>query len=258
MRAAHAIITGTLPAFLVLGATILVSWITGQPEDLFLARTTWSIPVRFAIVTLILMAPIVALPRLVTWAGSFGKDDGIFGRFVKSDVIPHHEFSWYVDLLLRPMQGVGFAMVFAERFLYILEFSTGTSYAVTVIRSTIFAFMMANPLISFFLAFLWTFDDLGVKVYDRRTGEIRLLGGSIGIILPLITGAIGILLLFRRAYVLDAVVDLIGVLMVLYPPYLLFVLAHHEFILERGATILKTLLFDTVETRLRPSQKAIA
>ncbi len=198
------------------------------------------------------------LPRLVTWAGSFGKDDGIFGRFVKSDVIPHHEFSWYVDLLLRPMQGVGLAMVFAERFLYILEFSTGTSYAVTVIRSTIFAFMMANPLISFFLAFLWTFDDLGVKVYDRRTGEIRLLGGSIGIILPLITGAIGILLLFRRAYVLDAVVDLIGVLMILYPPYLLFVLAHHEFILEQGATILKTLLFDTVETRLRPSQKAIA
>ena len=58
-------------------------------------------------------------------------------------------------------------------------------------------------------------------------------------------------LLFHRTFFMDAIMDLVEVLMVLYPPYLLFVLVHHEFVRRRGADLSKTLFFETVETKMK-------
>ncbi len=244
------IIIGALPGFLILGATMFISWITGHPGDLFLSYSTIGILIRFVLVSLVLLTPMAFLPRLVAVAGNW-KDDGVFGKLVKSDAIPHQEFSWYVDLLIRPMQGIGLCLVFAERFLNFLGLSTGTSYANIAFRSTVFALTLANPLISFFLSLMWTFDDLGVKLYNRKAGEVRLLGSSVGVVLPLITGAIGVISLFHRAMMLDALSDLAESMMVLYPPYLLFVVVHHEFLTRRGISLSENLLFDKIEMKVK-------
>ena len=239
-----------LPAFLVLALTVIVSLATGHPEYMFLSRTTIGILIRFAIVTPVLVAPIAIIPRLLTLTARLAKSSGILGQFVRTRAHPHHEFTVSDDLVLRPLQGMALSMVFAERFLSFLEFSTGTSYSAILVRSTIFAFLMLNPLISLFLSYMWTFDDLGVKIYHRQTGEARMLGGSIGIILPLISGVIGVSILFRRTYFADALMDLLGGFMVLYPPYVLCVIFHHQYVRKHFAALLERLPFRILETKV--------
>jgi len=238
-----------LPAFIVFGLTIVISLVTGNPEDLFLAHSTSSVLAKFMLVTPVLMIPIATLPRILTYAGRI-KNDQLFGWLVRSKAAPHHEFTVSNDLLLRPFQGIALSLIFAERFLNFLEFSTGNSYTSILIRSTVFAFLMVNPLISLFLSFVWTLDDLGVKVYNKRTDELRMLGRSIGIAIPLITGAVGVFTMFHRAYSMDGLIDLVGALMVLYPPYVLFVIFHHEFVRRRFTDFSQRLPFDKLETKV--------
>ena len=57
---------------------------------------------------------------------------------------------------------------------------------------------------SLFLSTVWALDDLGVKFYFGRTGEIRMAGSSIGTVIPLITGAIGITSVFHSNLPMDA------------------------------------------------------
>ncbi|MFH0847967.1 MAG: hypothetical protein V1857_00505 [archaeon] len=239
------------PAVFILALTIITSLVTGHPEDLFLSLSTSGILIRFVLVVFAFSASISVLPSITALAGRVGKNSSFFGQLVKSETIPHTDISLSIDLVFRPMQGIAISLIFAERFLNFLEYSAGASYISMLVRSTVFVFMMANPLISLLLSFMWTLDDLGVKVYDWKSGEVRLLSSTVGIILPLITGAIGTVNIFHRTFFMDALIDLLGILMVLYPPYLLFVLAHHEFVRRRGADLSKTLPLEFVETRMK-------
>ena len=239
-----------LPAFVVLSITLIISVVTGNPEGLFLSRSAWGILARFVITTPVLIIPIGLLPKILTRAGRFTKSS-IFGQLVKSKATPLHEFTVSNDLVLRPLQGMALSLIFTERFLDFLAFSTGTSYSSFILASTVFAFLMVNPLISLFLSFVWTFDDLCIKVYNKRTDEARMLGRSIGIAIPLITGAIGTFTLFHRTQPIDALIDLLGTLMVLYPPYVLCVIFHHQFIKSRFIDLSQRLPFDRLETRIK-------
>jgi hypothetical protein len=243
-------------ALLVLALTVMISLATGHPADLFFTSSTSGILIRFVLVTPVLVAPIVVLPRLLTLAMNLIRSSGLSGHFVKSKagVNPHREFT-VSDLVLRPLQGMALSLIFAERFLNLVEFSTGTSYASIVVRSTVFAFLMMNPLVSLFLSFMWTFDDLGVKLYSKKTGEARMLGGSIGIVVPLVTGAIGVSALFHRTSPMDALIDLLGGLMVLYPPYVLFVIFHDEFVRRLFNDLSKRLPFERLEEKVIRSKR---
>jgi hypothetical protein len=55
------------PAVFVLVLTIVISFVAGHPEGPFLTRSTRGIPVRFVVLTILLAAPILALPRLPTF-----------------------------------------------------------------------------------------------------------------------------------------------------------------------------------------------
>lgn len=240
-----------LPASAVLGITLIISVVTGNPEDLFLSRSTEGILARFVLTTPVLIMPIGLLPRILTRAGRFTQSSRLFGQFVKSKVTPFHEITVSNDLVLRPLQGMALSLIFAERFLDFLTFSTGTSYAGFILASTVFSFLMVNPLISLFLSFVWTFDDLCIKVYNRQTDESRMLGRSIGIAIPLITGAIGTFTIFHRTHPIDALIDLVGTLMVLYPPYVLCVIFHHQFVRSRFIDLSQRLPFDRLETKVK-------
>jgi hypothetical protein len=238
-----------LPAFVVLGLTLIISMASGNPDDLFLAHSTDGILARFVLTTPVLIAPILLLPRILDRTHRFAISHQL-GQFVKSKAAPLHEFTVSNDLVLRPLQGVAISLIFAERFLDFLQFSTGISYASLILRSTVFAFLMVNPLISLFLSFVWTFDDLGVKVYNEKTDESRMLGRSVGIAIPLITGAIGTFSIFHRTQPIIALIDLAGALMVLYPLYLLLVIFHHQFVRTRFIDLSRRLSFDRLEMRV--------
>ena len=237
-----------MPAFIVLGITIIISVATRNPEGMFLSDSTEGILTRFIFTTPVLITPINAIPRILTRVGCFAGSNVLFGQFVKTKAAPLHEFNVSSDLVLRPLQGMALSLIFAERFLNFLELSAGTSYSNFVLKSAVFAFLMVNPLISLFLSFVWTFDDLGVKAYNKGTGEVRMLGRSIGIAIPLVTAVIGVFAMFHRAYSVDALIDLVGTLMVLYPPYLLCVIFHHHFVRNRFIDLSRRLPFDGLKT----------
>ncbi len=106
-------------------------------------------------------------------------------------------------------------------------------------------------LVSLFLSVVWALDDLGVKIYNRRTGEVHLAGRSFGTVLPLITGAIGISTLFHLSSTLDALTELLQIIMVLYPSYVFFVIFHHEFIKIRINSLSRRLHLKRIEINLR-------
>jgi hypothetical protein len=63
---------------------LMISLVTGHPQDLFFTRSTRGILVRTVIVTLTLVAPIGILPRVLALAANLGKSEKFFGQLVKA------------------------------------------------------------------------------------------------------------------------------------------------------------------------------
>ena len=216
------------PAIIILVLTLVVSVVTGHPQDLFLAGSTMDVVLRFMYVTAALLVPLVVLPWTLTLAGHVAKR---FGQLVKVLVSVEMELSKSDAWISRPIQGIALAMIFAERFLNLLEFSTGASSSQTLAQFTFF--ITGGILTSLFLSAVWSLDDLGVKLYDHKTSQVRTAGGSIGTILPLVTGIIGISTLFHFDSPVHALIELLQIVIVLYPSYVIFVTAHNEFLKRR-------------------------
>jgi hypothetical protein len=85
-------------------------------------------------------------------------------------------------------------------------------------------------------------DDLGVRIYSVKTGEVRMAGTTVGTIFPLIAGAIVVAGLFHASLPADALIDLLEIVTVLYPPYLVFTVIHHEFVKRRSSVLRRKLV----------------
>jgi hypothetical protein len=235
------------PAVLVLALTLVISLVSGHPKGLFLTSSIRGIPIRFLILTLILVAPILTLPKILIFTWNITKNRDVFGQqFVKGDAGTERELSKPVAWVLRPVQGISLSLILAERFLSLLESSIGVSYTRLLVSITLF--FVGGALTSIFLSVVWAFDDLGVKIYNRKTDEVHMAGSSIGTILPLITGAIGVSGLFHTNLPMDALIDLLEIVMVLYPSYVFFALLHHEFVARRSHVMSEKLQLKRVQT----------
>ncbi len=228
------------PALFILILTILISLATGHPQGLFLARSIRGILIRFFLVTLIFIAPILILPNLLVVIVNRAKNEGPFGQFVRTS-FGYKELSKSNAWFFRPLQGIGLSMIFAERLESLLEF----------LPVHLVLFFIGGALVSLFLSVVWALDDSGIKIYNRKTDEVLMAGRSFGTILPLIAGAIGISSLFHLNSSLDALVELLELVMVLYPSYVFFVTFHQEFIKMRITSLSDKLILKRVETNLR-------
>ena len=92
---------------------------------------------------------------------------------------------------------------------------------------------------------------MGVKIYDHKTSQVRTAGGSIGTILPLVTGIIGISTLFHFVSPVDALIELLQIVIVLYPSYVIFVTAHNEFLKRRIGLISRRVNLITIDINIR-------
>jgi hypothetical protein len=228
------------PALLILALALIPPLVAGR------ARGPFFILLRFALVTSILVAPIPILPRLMALAGNLARKGRLFGQLVRgSNAGP--DPSGLAIWVLRPLQGIGLSLIFAERFLNLLESFMGASRALMV---PLALYVLGSALVSLLLSVVWGLDDLGMRLYNGKTGEIRTAGSGVGTILPLIFGAIGISSLFHRSSPLDASIDLLRILMALYPPHALFALCHWQFLSKRRDSLLEKLPAKKVETKV--------
>jgi hypothetical protein len=238
-----------IPALSVFVLTLAISLVGGHIQELFLTRPLRSITMRFLIATFALALPILLMPKLVALIGEITANHTIVGELVKTTGNANTDLSLSVTWVLRPVQGISLSMILAERFLSFVEFSTGASYGFILTRLSLF--VIGGALSSLFLSTVWALDDLGMKIYNNKTGEVRMAGTSIGTILPLITAAIGISNLFHTNTTLEALIDISQIVLVLYPPYALYTIIHHEFIARRRTALLKELAARTIETKAR-------
>lgn len=215
------------PAIIVLALTFAVSLLTGHPPDLFLADSASEMFVRFAYVTTCLLAPIALMPWTLALGGKAVKKLGQPVKDLKSIRIELPKFHMWI---LRPAQGIALSMILAERFLDIVWYSAGAP-SQTLVRLTFFT--TGGILTSLFLSAVWSLDDLGVKIYADKSGEVRTIGGSVGVIFPLIGAAVGVSSIFHYASLTEAVIEILQIFTVLYPPYAIFTTAHNEFFKRR-------------------------
>jgi len=242
------VVVAVLPVVSTLALTAIISLVSGHPGGLFLAGSLRAVGVRFLIATLALALPVILLPKLIGLVSRITANQTFLGQLVKSPLGEDRELNIPVDWFLRPIQGISLSLIVAERFLSFLEFSIGSSLDFIATRLTVF--VIGGVLSSLFLSTIWTLDDLGVQLYNRKTGEIHLAGSRIGTVLPLITGAIGVASLFHTNLPVEALIDLAQIILVLYPPYVSFTVIHHEFIKHQKSKLIDRLVTKRIETKL--------
>lgn len=239
------------PAIAVLVATFFVSFYAGTAEDLYLVQSNARTLVRFLAITIILLAPLPILPAFILFAGKRLTEEGYFGRLVMEEMRSTIPFRKSLLWVIRPLQGIGMSLLFSNQFLNLFRTFPEASFLDALIRPILF--IAVSVPISILFSTIWSLDDLGVKLYTKKSGEVRLVGSYVGTILPVASGALGIYSLLQRGSSAGALLLLALMAMVLYPPYVLLAVIHDKFLGQRKGTLFEKLLFGSVEVQVSES-----
>ena len=203
--------------------------------------------VMFAVTTVGLVAPVAAIPSILSFATK-KVQGGLLGQLVRTEIGKPIELKMPDTHLLRPLQGIALSLIFTDRLMQIAELTGETAYPRLLVR--LILPMVGNVIVSLLLSTTWAWDDLGLRLYFKKTGEVRTAGSNVGLILPLITGVISVASLFWNRTITEALAGVIGIVMASYPPYVFFVVIHHEFVRSNTSTLLNRLSIAKVETTL--------
>ena len=86
-----------------------------------------------------------------------------------------------------------------------------------------------------------TVGDLGIRHYNKKTGEVRMIGKYLGALLPIVFGFYGLMGLYGE-YAPSSALNYVGQMaVVLYPPFLVFAIMHYRYIQIKEGLLLKKL-----------------
>ena len=112
--------------------------------------------------------------------------------------------------------------------------------------------------VSLLLSFLWTLDDLGVRHYNKKTHEVKMIGRYLGILLPIFFGFYGIINLFEDNARFLAAQYIAQMVVVLYPPFVVFNVLHARYLAKREEVLLKSLKVATGFTLVNGKEAGIS
>jgi len=211
------------PFFLVLAANLLIAAFFCEFTFLSGGEAIWKAALRYLRLSLNLCLPLLLLPIFCKWLR------GLVNRPSKGLVVLMGEEPEPARLkiwLVRPFQGIGLAMLLAAKILSFFQgyLSVALSSA-TVLPpgqfslNRLFWASGLGVLAALILSLMWTLDDLGIRYQNDRTGEIRLMGKYLGVILPIIFGFYGFLQLLADVPFIKAVSYIFQMTVILYPPF---------------------------------------
>jgi len=239
------------PAVAVLFLTLFISAFWGKFTFVAGIESIWKIFLRFFRLIIILALPILFLPYVSAFM-QYLLNRGNY-RLIQIRVERNREFSRQHCWLIRPLQCIGLAMLIASKFITVLQIYTGDMITTSTVLPpphfslgrflSITAIAMTTSLL---LSFLWTLDDLGIRYSNRKTGEVRMIGKYIGILLPVIFGFYGIFNLFESHERLLAVQYIFQMITVLYPPFVVMTVLHFLYIEKNENILLK-------KSKIRPA-----
>jgi hypothetical protein len=148
--------------------------------------------------------------------------------------------------LFRPFQGIGIGFLFRSKLLAMLQLIAGPSISTSLVipRGSFEAgqFLLISAitaLVSVLLSVLWTLDDMGIRYFNKRDQELKMIGKYVGTVMPVIFGLYGVLGFMTNYPTTEALLHIFRAVVVLYPPFALFVVVHTYFIRRRRAFVEK-------------------
>jgi hypothetical protein len=142
--------------------------------------------------------------------------------------------------IFRPFQGIGIGLLFGTKLLTILQIiggpTVGTSLLIPEGHFQIARLLLITAITSFvslLLSTLWTLDDMGIRYFNRKDQELKMIGKYAGTLMPVIFGFYGILNLFTNYPTAEALLFVCKIAVVLYPPLAIFAVLHTYFVSSR-------------------------
>jgi len=202
---------------------------------------------RFFRIALLLCLPLYLLLPIFGKLGKVARREN--SAFLQVEEREDLEFHPLKHWLLRPFQGIGIGLLFETKLLLVLQIVTGTAATAALLiptgRFQPGRFLIVTGItivISLLLSTLWTLDDLGIRYFNRKSHEVRMIGKYAGTLMPILFGFYGVFGLFNQFKKTEAFIYLFQIVLILYPPFAVFSVFHNHFVHKRGESLLKRLL----------------
>jgi hypothetical protein len=234
------------PALAVLFATLIISAFIAEFTYVAGMKALWKVLFRFLRLLLILTLPLLLLP--VVCSGLRKLFNRGADRFIQLQELKDYTVHPLKNWFLRPLQGIGLVMLIAAKLLVFLQIYTGgivnASNILPPIQFNLWHFISGTAIAavaSLLLSTLWALDDMGIRFYNRKTKEVKMLGKYLGLLLPIFFGFYGIINLFENHGQIEAVKYIIQMAVILYPPFVALGVMHNRYIKTHGRLLLKKL-----------------
>ena len=236
-------------AVVVLILTISLSIFLGDFTFLRGSEAIYKGLLRFFRITLFLCLPLYLLLPVFGRLGKIvlRKNSTFLQMKEKQDLEIHPVKHW----LLRPFQGIGTGLLFGTKLLSVLQVMTGATATASLLIPTgqfqFGRFLIISGItifVSLLLSTLWTLDDMGIRYFNRKNQEIKMIGKYAGTLMPILFGFYGVFSLFSEFQRTEAIVYLFKIVVILYPPFAVFSVFHTHFLQKRGETLLDRLLIE--------------
>jgi len=150
------------------------------------------------------------------------------------------EFRPIKHWLFRPFQGIGIGLLFATKLLGVLQIVTGSTPTASIFLpqgqfqlGRLLVVTGITILVSLLLSTLWTMDDLGIRYFNRKNYEIKMIGKYAGTLMPILFGFYGVFSLFDQFSKVQALIYLFQMIVILYPSFTIFSVFHAYFVQRR-------------------------
>jgi len=234
-------------AFLVLFLTIALSIFLGEFTFLKGWEAVYKGFLRFLHITFLLCLPLYVLLPIESKLGWVVRRRGgvLLHMEEKQDKEIHPVKHW----LFRPFQGIAIGLLFATKLLGVLQIITGSTAKVSLFvpqsqfqPERFFVAIGVTVFISMLLSALWTLDDMGIRYFNQKNHEIKMIGKYMGTVMPVLFGFYGILSLFGEYSKTESLIYLFQIVVILYPPFTVFSVFHAHFVQKRAENLLDRLL----------------
>jgi hypothetical protein len=234
------------PAFFILLFTITLSIFVDEFTFLKGWESIYRGFLRFFRFTLLFCLPLWLLPPIFTKLGFvIAKRRGFLIQIVKKQELDVHPLKHW---LFRPFQGIGIGLLFATKLLGVLQIVTGSTATASLLLphgqfqlGRLLVVTGITVLVSLLLSVLWAMDDLGIRHFNRKDYEIKMVGKYVGMPMTIVFGFYGVLSLFSEFSKIQALIYLFQIVVMLYPSLTVFSISHAHFIRSRTEDLSKKL-----------------
>ena len=232
------------PAILILIFTIFLSIFLGEFTFLKGSEAIYKGLLRFLRIALALCFPLYLLLPIFGTLGRLvqSKNEAFLQVEGKQDLEIHPVKHW----LVRPFQGIGIGLLFGIKLLLVLQVITGSTTSASLFipkgQFQFGRFMVVTGitvLISLLLSTIWTMDDMGIRYFNRKSHEIKMIGKYAGTLMPILFGFYGVFSLFSQFQKAQALLYLSQVAVILYPPFAIFSVFHTHFVRRNTESLLR-------------------